>query len=83
MCIDSNMKHAEAEVDRLFAQSSEGGQILMPLDAYPFRREFTWLSDRYGVSWQPDFSGEQALARSRDRRAFMLTRDVPWRGSRA
>jgi predicted 3-demethylubiquinone-9 3-methyltransferase (glyoxalase superfamily) len=24
----------------------------MPLDTYPFSKQFGWLSDRYGVSWQ-------------------------------
>jgi predicted 3-demethylubiquinone-9 3-methyltransferase (glyoxalase superfamily) len=67
MCTDSPVQHGfsftaamslfvdcgnEAEIDRLFAQLSEGGQILMPLGNYPFSRKFGWLSDRFGVSWQ-------------------------------
>ena len=67
MCIDSYVNHAfgftpamslsvtcdtEAEVDRLFAALSEGGQVLMPLDAYPFSPRYGWLNDRFGVSWQ-------------------------------
>lgn len=67
MCIDSPVKHAfsftpsvsffidcstEAEIDRLFARLAEGGQVMMPLDKYPFSEKFAWLSDRYGVSWQ-------------------------------
>ena len=43
---------ASAEIDRLFAGLSEGGQIMMPLAAYPFSRKFAWLADRFGVSWQ-------------------------------
>jgi predicted 3-demethylubiquinone-9 3-methyltransferase (glyoxalase superfamily) len=42
----------EAEIDRLFAVLSEGGQTLMPLGNYGFSRRFGWLNDRYGVSWQ-------------------------------
>ncbi|MGH6815240.1 MAG: VOC family protein [Hyphomicrobiaceae bacterium] len=67
MCIDSPVKHAftftpamslfvdcasEAEIDRLFANLADGGQILMPLDRYPFSKRYGWLSDRFGVSWQ-------------------------------
>jgi len=67
MCIDSAAVHAftftpsislyvrcesEEEIDRVFAALSEGGQIFMPLDQYPFSRKFVWLADRFGVSWQ-------------------------------
>jgi predicted 3-demethylubiquinone-9 3-methyltransferase (glyoxalase superfamily) len=67
ICIDSPAKHAftftpsislfvesesEAEVDTLFARLSDGGQIMMPLAAYPFSRKFGWAADRFGVSWQ-------------------------------
>lgn len=67
MAIDSSAVHAftftpsmslyvrcedEAEIDRVFAVLSAGGQILMPLDQYPFSRKFSWLVDRFGVSWQ-------------------------------
>lgn len=40
------------ELDRAFAKLSEGGEILMPLDAYPFSPRYAWISDRFGVSWQ-------------------------------
>jgi len=67
MCIDSFVKHgftftpamslfvrlgAENELDKLYAALSEGGQILMPLDAYPFSNKYGWVNDKYGVSWQ-------------------------------
>ncbi len=29
-----------------------GGTALMPLGNYGFSRQFAWLQDRYGVSWQ-------------------------------
>ena len=67
MCIDSYVQHAftftpaislyvtcetEAEIDELFAKLSEGGEIMMPLDRYPFSKKFGWLADKFGVSWQ-------------------------------
>ena len=42
----------EAEIDTLFERLSQGGQILMPLDRYPFSEKFAWIADRFGVSWQ-------------------------------
>ena len=67
MCIDSNIEHGftftpamsiyincetEAEIDRLFESLSQAGQVLMPLDRYPFSEKFAWVADRFGVSWQ-------------------------------
>lgn len=67
MCIDSPAKHefnftpsislyvtceTEEEIDNLFKQLSEGGEVLMPLDQYPFSEKFGWVNDKYGVSWQ-------------------------------
>jgi len=67
MCIDSNMKHnfsftpamslyvacaTEEEIARLFEKLAHGGQVFMPLAAYPFSDRFGWLSDKFGVSWQ-------------------------------
>ncbi len=66
-CIDSPVTHAftftpsfsffvdcdsleqlEAACDEL----GKGGQFLMPKGNYGFSRQFAWLADRYGVSWQ-------------------------------
>ncbi|MEJ2708731.1 MAG: VOC family protein [Anaerolineales bacterium] len=67
MCIDSNVEHdftftpaislyvnceTEAKIDELFEKLSHNGQILMPLDRYPFSEKFAWLADKFGVSWQ-------------------------------
>lgn len=67
MCIDSPGQHGftftpsisifvdcddAAEVERLFAGLSDGGQVMMPLDAYPFSPKFGWVQDRFGLSWQ-------------------------------
>jgi predicted 3-demethylubiquinone-9 3-methyltransferase (glyoxalase superfamily) len=67
LCIDSPVKHAftftpsaslfvecedEAELDRVFAQLSAGGAVLMPPGDYGFSTKFAWVNDRFGVSWQ-------------------------------
>jgi predicted 3-demethylubiquinone-9 3-methyltransferase (glyoxalase superfamily) len=66
-CIDSPVKHAftftpalslfvdcetEDEIGRLSTALAEGGAFLMPLGSYGFSRQFAWLNDRFGVSWQ-------------------------------
>jgi predicted 3-demethylubiquinone-9 3-methyltransferase (glyoxalase superfamily) len=40
------------EVDALWEKLSPGGNILMPLDSYPFSERYGWLEDKYGLSWQ-------------------------------
>ena len=40
------------EVDRLAEVLGKGGKVFMPLDSYPFSPRFTWVADRFGVSWQ-------------------------------
>ncbi|WEX76281.1 VOC family protein [Sinorhizobium numidicum] len=67
MCIDSPVKHdfgftpsfslfvecdSEEELERLASALAEGGKELMPRGNYGFSREFAWVSDRYGISWQ-------------------------------
>ena len=42
----------EEEINKLFKNLSDGGQVLMPLNNYPFSEKFAWISDKYGVSWQ-------------------------------
>lgn len=67
MCIDSPAKHPfsftpsislfvsdpdEEKITHYFNTLSEGGQVMMPLDKYPFSKRFAWLQDKFGVSWQ-------------------------------
>ncbi|MDR5905613.1 VOC family protein [Franzmannia qiaohouensis] len=66
-CIDSPVKHdftftpsislfveceSAGEFERLREQLGADGETLMPPDDYGFSTRFTWLSDRFGVSWQ-------------------------------
>jgi predicted 3-demethylubiquinone-9 3-methyltransferase (glyoxalase superfamily) len=71
LCIDSVVKHdftftpafsffveceSEALLEQLFSALSAGGGVLMPPDDYGFSRRFTWVADRFGVSWQLNLS---------------------------
>lgn len=73
MCSDSPVKHgfsftpasstfvdfdSIAELERVFAILSEGGQALMPLNNYGFSKRFGWVNDRFGVSWQLNVASE-------------------------
>jgi uncharacterized glyoxalase superfamily protein PhnB len=50
--------NTEAEVGRLFAALSEGGQVMMPLQAYPFSPKFAGVADQFGVTWQLTWAAE-------------------------
>jgi predicted 3-demethylubiquinone-9 3-methyltransferase (glyoxalase superfamily) len=67
VCIDSTVKHefsftpafslfveceSEQEIDRLYSELARGGTAFMPLGEYGFSRKFTWVNDRFGISWQ-------------------------------
>lgn len=41
-----------AECDELFSKLADGGEVLMPLDKYPFSEKFGWVNDKFGVSWR-------------------------------
>ncbi len=43
---------AASSIDAAWNKLAEGGQILMPLQEYPFSKRYGWVQDRYGVSWQ-------------------------------
>ncbi len=42
----------EAQLRRLAQVLGEGGAVMMPIDNYGFSTLFTWIADRFGVSWQ-------------------------------
>jgi predicted 3-demethylubiquinone-9 3-methyltransferase (glyoxalase superfamily) len=44
------------EIDRLASSLGEDGTALMPLGDYGFSTAFTWVADRYGVTWQLNFA---------------------------
>ncbi|PEJ57699.1 hypothetical protein CN692_11460 [Bacillus sp. AFS002410] len=67
MCIDSSVKHkftftpsvslyvtceTNDEIENAYEKLSKDGEILMPLQAYPFSEKFVWVNDQFGVSWQ-------------------------------
>src|SRR5919109_1589895 len=48
----SQDKDAKTRIDKVWGKLSTGGNVLMPLDKYPFSERYGWIQDRYGLSWQ-------------------------------
>jgi len=54
------------EINRIWKDLSLKGEIVMPLDTYPWSDYYGWVNDEYGISWQLYFGkltdvNEQAL----------------------
>lgn len=44
--------NARENLDKLWEQLVDGGEIMMQLDKYPFSERYGWVKDRYGLTWQ-------------------------------
>jgi len=49
------------EIGNLCNALSNSGQVLMPLDDYGFSKQFGWVNDRFGVSWQLNLPAQQSI----------------------
>jgi predicted 3-demethylubiquinone-9 3-methyltransferase (glyoxalase superfamily) len=49
------------EVDALWEKFSKGGKVLMELGEYPFSERYGWLEDKYGLSWQIIYTGDDPI----------------------
>jgi predicted 3-demethylubiquinone-9 3-methyltransferase (glyoxalase superfamily) len=54
----------EHEVNTLFEKLSANGEIMMPLDKYPFSERYAFFKDKFGVSWQVMLSQQHHIAPS-------------------
>lgn len=42
----------EDELQHVYTNLSQGGEVLLPLDLYTYKNKFGWVTDQFGVSWQ-------------------------------
>lgn len=48
------------QVDRLATILGQDGRVFMTLGEYPFSPRYTWIADRFGVSWQIMLAAEES-----------------------
>lgn len=74
---------ARERLDALWNALLDGGQALMPLQAYPFSQRYGWVQDRYGVSWQLILTDPDGEPRPAIVPALMFTGDAYGRAEEA
>ena len=67
---------AREHLDALWKALSDGGKVLMPLQAYPFSAHYGWVQDRFGVSWQLILTDPEGEPRPTIVPSLMFTGDV-------
>lgn len=53
--------NTKEEVDALWEKLSDGGMALMELGSYPFSEKYGWIQDKYGLSWQVIYMGDNPI----------------------
>ncbi|HEU5122232.1 MAG TPA: VOC family protein [Candidatus Saccharimonadales bacterium] len=48
----SRDEQAREHLDALWNKLMDGGEVLMPLDEYPYSKRYGWVKDKYGLTWQ-------------------------------
>jgi len=74
---------AKTRIDKLWEKLSAGGNILMPLDKYPFSERYGWIQDRYGLSWQLILTNPEGEKRPMIIPFFLFVGDVYGRAEEA
>ncbi len=46
-----------AETKRVWKALSKGGEVMMPLQEYPWSKQYGWCRDQFGASWQVMMGG--------------------------
>ena len=49
---------SESEIDSIWKKLSDGGNVRMELQKYPFSEKYGWAEDKFGVNWQLSLSKE-------------------------
>jgi len=79
----SRDKQARKNLEALWAKLSAGGNVLMPLDKYPFSERYGWVQDGYGLSWQLILSKPEGEPRPEIVPSLLFTGKVAGRAEEA
>lgn len=71
----SREENAADHLQKIYKRLMEGGKALMELGEYPFSREYAWIEDKYGVSWQLILTNPTGEKRPFIMPSFMFNRE--------
>jgi predicted 3-demethylubiquinone-9 3-methyltransferase (glyoxalase superfamily) len=74
---------AQTRIEKVWEKLSAGGNVLMPLDKYPFSERYGWVQDRYGLSWQLILTNPEGEKRPMIMPFFLFVGDVYGRAEEA
>ena len=64
------------EINRIWNELAEGGEVMMPLDKYPWSERYGWLQDRFGPTWQISLGNKKDTGGQSITPCLMFTGDV-------
>ncbi len=67
---------AATRMDKIWAELVREGQIMMPLDKYPFSEHYGWVQDKFGVSWQLSLTRSEGEERPSIIPSMLFVNDV-------
>jgi predicted 3-demethylubiquinone-9 3-methyltransferase (glyoxalase superfamily) len=79
----SQDQNARERIDEIWDKLSQGGNVLMPLDKYPFSERYGWIQDKYGVTWQLIFTNPEGEERPLIVPSFLFVGEVCGRAEEA
>jgi len=50
---------SQEEIEKIWNALSDGGEVRMALDKYPWSERYGWIADRFGVNWQLSQSADR------------------------
>lgn len=74
---------SKAEIEEKWKKLSQGGQVRMGLDKYPWAEAYGWTTDQFGVEWQLIFNPEAPPAPRKISPAFLFTDELFGKGQQA
>ncbi len=67
---------ASSRIDQIWEQLADGGEVMMPINEYPFSKRYGWIKDKYGLSWQLMLTNPEGEPRPMIIPSLMFTGDV-------